>query len=506
MVAPSSTPHSRTLYVYFAILGFGLILPWNLLLNSISVFSDRFPRNSNYNFFCPLLFNSPQLFVQLFQLAFGGRFSATTMLILGYTLLLCGMVATPLLLPVGLYAVLATNFVCGAATAVLESSLFSACAKFPSDMAGLTVRAVFVGEGAAGLLANLIQLALYAEPPSSDAELLDLVRGYFVFGAVVMAGCAVLVPYALALGAASPPEGEEDSEIASLLLSREKSMASKKGMRWKEREGEDEEEGEGGEEGDGGWGKGLVPVTEAALVAKKTASSSSPTKGGGVRTFLLSPDPLGQSEGTSDISSSGSGEEDFFKGGGVLTTLIACWPTCLSIFLAMFLSFLVFPGAVSSAAYVGSPKDYFYRNQTAWTLLLFLVFSLGDLGGRSLAGVLSCGCSPRAPTPAATRAAAWVVLGYNLARAALIPLFFLLAKLRGGVTAAGGKATFSNLAILALCTIHSITNGHAATFAMMLGPQLVGMQHRGVASTLHVLSLISGLWAGSAGGFLFVEA
>ena len=245
MVSSKSTSHSRRLYFYFAILGFGLILPWNLLLNSITIFSDRFPKNSNYSFLCPLLFNSPQLFVQLFQLAFGGRFSATTLLILGYALLLLGMVATPLLLPVGLYAVLGTNFLCGAATAVLESSLFSACAKFPSDVAGLTVRAVFVGEGAAGLLANLIQLALYAEPPSSDAELLDLVRGYFAFGAVVMAGCAALVPYALALGAASPTGGEEDSEITSLLRSKESSRVIRKGARWMEREGEEEEEEDG---------------------------------------------------------------------------------------------------------------------------------------------------------------------------------------------------------------------------------------------------------------------
>ena len=43
-----------------------------------------------------------------------------------------------------------------------------------------------------------------------------------------------------------------------------------------------------------------------------------------------------------------------------------------------------------------------------------------------------------------------------------------------------------------------------ATLAMVAGGQLVEAAHRNQVAALHVLCLIAGLWAGAAGGLVFV--
>ena len=413
----STSADAFPVFPTFFLLGFGLLLPWNVIVNCIPAFQASLGA-SRYAFLAPLAFNSPQLPVQLLQLCLGERLPPAHRLYAGFALQAALLALLPFALPLGLAPVLAGCALSGAATAALESALFGAAGQLGGEAGAVGVRAILVGEGAAALLASLVQLGLHADPALGASAW--AVRAYFLAACVFMLGCRALLPR---LGA------------------------------------------RGGGSGDGGGG------------ASEDAEAS-------LEMVLL---PLnGEGEGAKPPASNLT----------LLALLARVWPTALAIFLAMFFSFLVFPGALTEIAYTGGSEDFFSRDPTAWALLLFFLFQLGDLSGRWVAGLPCIGGGCTGVNTARARVLA--IVAYNAARAAFLPLFYVASRPGGAGRVPGGPAALA-AAVLAF----GVSNGHAATLAMVAGAQLVEARHSQQASTLHVLFLIAGLWAGAAGGLLF---
>ena len=122
--------HGRIFSLYF-LLGFGLLLPWNVICNTIPTFRAALPPSTayfspaRYAFAAPLFFNSPQLPVQVATLLLGPARtpSARARLLGGYALQALLMLALPFALPLGTGPVLAACAAAGAATAVIEAAL-----------------------------------------------------------------------------------------------------------------------------------------------------------------------------------------------------------------------------------------------------------------------------------------------------------------------------------------------------------------------------------------------
>ena len=378
-----------------------------MIVNCIPAFQALFS-STRYAFLAPLAFNSPQLPVQLLQLWLGARLPPAPRLYAGFALQAALLALLPFAPPLGLAPVLAGCALSGAATAALESALFGAAGQLGGEAGAVGVRAILVGEGAAALLASLVQLGLHADPALGASAW--AVRAYFLAACLFMLGCLALLPRL----------------------------------------------GGGGSESDHGANEGI----EMSLLA---------------------------------VNGEGEGEKPPASNTPFLALLARVWPTALAIFLAMFLSFLVFPGALTEMAYTGGSGDFFSRDPTAWALLLFFLFQLGDLCGRWAAGLScsGCGCGT-------ARARVLAIVAYNAARAAFLPLFYVASR-PGGVGRVPGGPPALAAAVLAF----GVSNGHAATLAMVAGAQLVEARHSQQASTLHVLFLIAGLWAGAAGGLLF---
>ena len=174
--------------------------------------------------------------------------------------------------------------------------------------------------------------------------------------------------------------------------------------------------------------------------------------------------------------------------------LLACsWRTCFAVWLNMVLLFSVFPGVVSDCTYLASlgPHVPFFAGR-GWTLTLFLAFAIFDLAGRHLAGMPRFGFTVFDEAARADKMGhAWAVwlLRLTLARVLWLPVFLLAA--------AGWRPPGGDLLVFANMVGFAVSNGHATTLCMTLGPQLAPSHLRGPNAILHLCFLIGGLWGGS---------
>ena len=177
------------------VLGFGLLWPWQTVLNSLPAIQLLFPASNGLATYCALAFNSPQLPTHLLVLAYGRRSSPGARLRGGFLCLAAVLVA----LPVGARGLDQESgddwvfWMCafaGAATAVVESALFGSCATLGGALAARAAQAVLAGEGVAAVLANAAQLSLQAGASHAAREV--LLETSFFSAAAVMLVCALL--------------------------------------------------------------------------------------------------------------------------------------------------------------------------------------------------------------------------------------------------------------------------------------------------------------------------
>jgi len=538
------------LWLLCGFLGFGLLWPWQVVLNSLPVVLPLLPSQPGLAYFAAVAFNTPQLPAQLLALAFGHLTPGALRLRGGFGILALALAALPLAVAArarlgagaaGEQLAAELFYLCcaaaGAGTAVVESALFGQCAMMGAS-AGAATQAVLAGEAVAALAANAVQLLSQAAPAGEQAE---------VLGAGFYGSAALMLVCAAAAGLLADPKAGGDlaeEEQAPLVV---------------------------------------AGAASGARDAELAAPSKPPAAAAAPQSFLAS-------------------LADGLRLGRDL--LLACWRTCLCIFVNMAILFAVFPGVVAGIAYADTmPNATASRllaanGGAAWTLLLFGLFAVADLLGRLLAGLRWCGgpgacrrglrgeaLDPKtfasrdvepddgdddrdrgerrsligvrakggATPPARKRSifggygaldeaeaaaaaagsggrgegegeggdgSGWAAgsgRGGALASAAqrlgwrapfmrrvlliealtwarlvaFVPLLVLAA--RGELR----RAPESDFVVAVVVLLFGLSNGHVPTLTMIAGPGLVAPQHRGSASVLHVFFLIAGLWCGS---------
>ena len=472
--APGLRRSPRRVYLTAFFLGFGLLLPWYAFLNSLPYFVGVFPV-APVAYYVTISFNSPQLPAQLALLATGKWPSPRLPLLVGYSVQAAVLFATPFLATRAIAALLALVAIAGAATAVVESALFGGCAELGANAASAS-QAVLAGEGVASVVANVVQLVLYTASPAQRAT---LTTAYLAGAAAVLLVCAAL-SFELARQVAKQKSqgdkmAEDDVSTPLFLRSLDSTTA--------------------------------VPVEDANAVASLTDSRT--------RAIGAFAQPLPSSTAVNRVATSVR---------LAINISYACWPTLLAIFGSMVLTFLVFPGVTADVPFTASDggRDSTLREKGAWSLLLFFINAVGDLTGRAIAGTdvggltwlggaeyESLDVEPAQPSDAGGALASpdrrrgidsllmrrvFATLAYNAARALTLPVFVAVAR--------GWRPPHTDVLVSVNMVLFAVTNGHAQTLAMMIGPLQVKDEHRGTAAVLHVLCLIAGLWVGSAGALL----
>ena len=197
MAAPRPLPPWLPLWLLCGALGFGLLWPWQTVLNTLPAIQLLFPATPGLATYCALAFNSPQLPTHLLVLAAGHRSSPSARLRGGFAALAGLLVALPLGVR-GLSEEAGDDFVfwfcalMGAAVAVIESTLFGCAAVLRGGLAARATQLVLAGEGVAAVLANAAQLSLQSGLPDGVRE--SLLEASFFTAAAVMLLCAALVP------------------------------------------------------------------------------------------------------------------------------------------------------------------------------------------------------------------------------------------------------------------------------------------------------------------------
>jgi hypothetical protein len=160
---------------------------------------------------------------------------------------------------------------------------------------------------------------------------------------------------------------------------------------------------------------------------------------------------------------------------GVWRVLRQIWPATLAVLVNFIGTFLIIPGVIASIPYRGASE--MVRADTAWwTVALFLIFSLGDLAGRLLAGY----------TP---RLSGLAVLAYAVAKVAVVPI--VVGSARGWSGLASDAVAGVSVGFAALL------NGHCATLAMVEAPRGVEARDKELAGFISVLGLHTGISLGS---------
>ncbi len=160
----------------------------------------------------------------------------------------------------------------------------------------------------------------------------------------------------------------------------------------------------------------------------------------------------------------------------ILQVFLRIWRACSGIWLCYFLTFLVFPAALSSIEYKHSLGVPFLQRGGNWQVLLIMTFNVFDTAGRFLPGYVQ------------------------------------LLSYRSTLFAGGGRAVFvagilwaaqgwggglPDWALLCVLVLFSITNGYVTTSVMMLGPREVGLADREAAGGLLTFCLLFGMFSGT---------
>lgn len=174
---------SNFTYSLMFALGFGLLLPWNVFLNSIPWLQSLYPSQS-IAYWLAAIYNYPQLPMQFINVACAGKISSAARIIGGFSVQAAVLLITPIVATKAYAGVMILGGLSGLSVAILESAIFGFAGSL--DGQGRYTQAVMSGEGVSAVGANVLQLTLMLLP--SDRALLS--DAYFIVSAVVMVCCA----------------------------------------------------------------------------------------------------------------------------------------------------------------------------------------------------------------------------------------------------------------------------------------------------------------------------
>ena len=419
---PSSSSPAEPLdaraYWLLVLMGAGLLLPWNVVLNALPFFVNLYSASggpggspaASYPFLVSSVYSFPAIPALFLMVFYGDRLALRTRILGTFAAQAAIMALTPVVAPWSSYAPLALMFVNGVCTGVLQSSLFGLCAPFPPIYA----QGMLLGQGLAGALSSYAQIAVLAAAAAvpgggsgsgsgsaaASSGAATAAYAYFSVAALVMVACCaayllfVRLPSTQRFLRGAPAvAGAEDAAAASIAAS----AASESGLELRRA-------------GQRDGGEGLAP----------------PEDGDGPKRPLL---------GATDAAAP--------QPSGVLVVLRGIWPQALALFLVFFMTFLVFPGLTIAIPFHGTSAALAAPGN--WGIGLLAVFNTFDTVGRFLPGRVLC-LSP-----------GWL-LPTSLLRFALVPLF--VACVRGWAPPAlFGADAFS----VALVAVFAVGNGYTVS-------------------------------------------
>lgn len=352
------------MYATALLLGAGLLLPWNVYLNTIPwMLSLQLSAGSvAISFAVPVAYNALQLPTQLAMVRWGPLISPNTRILTCFILQAALLGATPFLAVDGGRSsgalVLGAALLSGLATATLESSIFGYWCTSSSHTQG-----VLAGEAASAIVANVVQLLLLVVPADRDT----VAKAYFAVAASYMLLCAVAF---IQVARWEPTEPRSDG--------------------YKQLSGHDGPPDL--------MADAIASVNQVRLAAEVPA--------------VQGMEPLQLDMGGVAVPQGGR-----VNGLRKIMRIIShTWPANVTIFATCMVSFVVFPGVVTEI----NCGDCFHSPALAadsayFTLLLILVCNVADLIGRVLAAYVKIENMT-------------VLLVYAAARVAFVPLLFGCAR------------------------------------------------------------------------------
>lgn len=186
----SIAPQECSLFIRatFLLLGFGLLAPWNFVLNSLSYFIGLYKDGGiggNIPFWMTLAYTYPGLLVQLAFVSSGIRAgSDETRIVVSAAVQGCVLVLVPFLAPSSPWWPVFLMAFLGVGLAVMQLSVSGVAARFPPSAMGSFV----LGQGVVGVLSSALQIMLKAAvakggDASPKAVQFSAVT-YFTFGSV----------------------------------------------------------------------------------------------------------------------------------------------------------------------------------------------------------------------------------------------------------------------------------------------------------------------------------
>jgi len=419
--SPSSSSPAEPLdaraYWLLVLMGAGLLLPWNVVLNALPFFVNLYSASggpggspaASYPFLVSSVYSFPAIPALFLMVFYGDRLALRTRILGTFAAQAAIMALTPVVAPWSSYAPLALMFVNGVCTGVLQSSLFGLCAPFPPIYA----QGMLLGQGLAGALSSYAQIAVLAAAAAvpgggsgsaaSTSSAATAAYAYFSVAALVMVACCaayllfVRLPSTQRFLRGAPTAAGAEDAAAAAAASVSAAAATESGLELRRA-------------GQRDGGEGLVP----------------PEDGDGPKRPLL---------GSTDAAAP--------QPSGVLVVLRGIWPQALALFLVFFMTFLVFPGLTIAIPFHGTSAALAAPGN--WGIGLLAVFNTFDTVGRFLPGRVLC-LSP-----------GWL-LPTSLLRFALVPLF--VACVRGwALPALFGADAFS----VALVAVFAVGNGYTVS-------------------------------------------
>jgi hypothetical protein len=232
-VSGAVAPLSVTTRLLFGLFGFGLLAPWNFVLNSLVYFIGLYGSSGvggNIAFWITLAYTYPGIIFQVALVSLGARAgSEEARIVSSAALQAAALVAVALLAPLSPWVPIALMLVLGACTAVMQASLSGVATRFPAAASG----AFMLGQGVVGVVSSALQILVKAAVASGDGGESPPVAkaaaiGYFVAAAAIMGACGAAYwwlerlpearPFLITTAApAAAPSGEDESEGASLI-------------------------------------------------------------------------------------------------------------------------------------------------------------------------------------------------------------------------------------------------------------------------------------------------
>ena len=445
--------------IIMALLGMGVLLPWNMVTSAGDYFNGKFP-GRNPMFLIPLLYNLPAVPTMLVMLGCGGKFSCffSTRLLLTFffdaVILVC-IPLVPVVFPnveAAFVIVLCLATLFGCITSVMQSSVFAFAGQLPQEYVG----AVMFGNGIAGIAATALSMITQGVLPNTDKGKLESAIMYFSIGCVILIVCGVSYIFLVRHEFAIHHLKDRDVEVSD-------ADGSYGGM---EVGGEKDEDPMHPPAGAEGGNKALSTPFRGSMLAEKQRLAAA--RGASEEDGALAPETPRWRSASEGRCPAGLAR--------LLKVFSAVWIESLTVFAVFGVSLALFPGLFFVLPYRGAMGDAI--NDTWWHLILVMGFNVFDTLGRTLPKYARC--IPRK-----------ALLVPTVLRLAFVPLFVCSVL----------YPVFNDWIVLFIVVVFSVSNGYLSTLGMMYGAatgNTLSDDERGLAGLVTSTALQCGIFVGLA--------